>query len=84
MNEDEILNAIKEELNNSIGGDLIKGVDEIGVEESLFNLGLDSLNLVKFIVAIEDRFQIEFEDDDLMGKNWRNYNLIIELIKKRC
>ncbi len=84
MNDNEILEAVKEELNNSIGNDLTKGVNEIGQDESLFNLGLDSLNLVKFIVAVEDRFEIEFEDDDIMGKNWKNYNTIIELIKKRC
>ncbi|MBR4879987.1 MAG: acyl carrier protein [Clostridia bacterium] len=41
--------------------------DEITVEATLDDLGLDSLDVVEIIMASEDEFDITIEDDALTG-----------------
>ena len=56
----EIEKKIREIINNNLSEDIFKDAYEIIKDENLFNLGLDSLNIVKFMIAIEDEYNISF------------------------
>ena len=84
MSEQEIMKKVKSVIDEKLGEELVKTIAEISNDENLYNLGLDSLNVVKLVVGLEDEFDIEFEDDDIAGGNWKNINTIVELLKKRC
>jgi acyl carrier protein len=51
-------------------------------ETSLVELGINSINYISIIVALENRFDMEFEDDMLGIKSFENIKQIIEYIKK--
>lgn len=40
-------------------------IDSVGIEEKLDDLGINSLSFIKIVVAIEEQFKIEFDDEDL-------------------
>lgn len=40
--------------------------EEISIQASLTGLGIDSLKLVELIIAIEDRLNVRFEDEDIL------------------
>ena len=51
--------------------------EELDGNESLyFGLGLDSLSVITFIVAIEKKFNVMIEDEDINFDNLENINLI--------
>ena len=58
-------------------------VERIGLEDNLFNLGLDSMTCMKVIVAIEAEFNFEFNDSDLHVNNFRNLQNLVSYIEKR-
>ena len=51
--------------------------------DNLFGLGLDSLNIINLIIAIENKYNIKFADEDLKLKNWESINNIKEMIEKK-
>jgi len=63
--------------------DMYKDAYEIIKDENLFNLGLDSLNIVKLMIAVEDEYNIVFEDNEIMSGNWKNIASIEQLIKNK-
>ena len=79
----EDIKRIKKVLEEKLGEDLYANIDEIDEEEDLVNIGVDSLNVIKLIVGIEDEFNIHFQDTDIQGKNWKNLKTISNLIKER-
>ena len=44
---------------------------------------LDSINIVELIAAFEEKFNIEFSPDDILGSNWYNANMIIKTIRNK-
>lgn len=58
-------------------------VENIGLEDDLFKIGLDSINSIQVIVAIESVFDIEFEDEDLVDDNVRSIRSIINYLESR-
>lgn len=57
--------------------------DEITSELKLReDLGLDSLNMVELMVAIEDKFNIEIEESDLDPAALQTVSQIYDLIEK--
>lgn len=74
---------IRNVLNEKIGDELYKNVDEIENDDNLFNIGLDSLNIVKLIIAIENEFDIIFDDEEIATTNWKNINSIERMIKNK-
>lgn len=84
MSENEIIERVRNVIDECFGEELVKSIENVENDENLYNIGLDSLNVVKLVVGLEDEFDIEFEDDDIAGGNWKNINIIVELLKKRC
>ena len=83
--EDRVKNErIKECLRDALGSELVYlDISRIQSSDSLIKLGLDSLNVIKLIVAIEDAFGIEFEDEDISIDNWSSIDSIIMLLNRR-
>lgn len=55
---------------------------EINDNDDLINLGLDSLKAIEIVVSIEEKFQIEIDDEDLLVDNFASINCIENLIEK--
>lgn len=72
MNEklEKILNEVNPEIMDSEGLDLID--DEI----------IDSLMIMRIVSMVEERFDIEFDVDDITPENFASPKTIWELIKK--
>ena len=77
------LETIKNVLENKLGDELFVSVDKIGKNDNLFNLGLDSLNVIKLIIGIEEELNIKFQDKDIDSKNWKSIENINKLIEER-
>ncbi|QHE59807.1 acyl carrier protein [Rossellomorea vietnamensis] len=58
-------------------------IDNIALDENLKGLGLDSLNTVNLILALEDSFQIELLDEDLEPDNFSCINTVKSLVKRK-
>ena len=74
---------IRNVINEKIGDELFKNINEVENDENLFNIGLDSLNIVKLIIAIENEFDIIFDDEEIATTNWKNINSIERMIKNK-
>jgi acyl carrier protein len=46
----------------------------------LFQLGLDSLNVVSFLFALEDEFQVEFDVTDLSPEHFSSVAAVTDLL----
>lgn len=79
----EIEKKIRDIINDTLMDDMYKDAYEIIKDENLFNLGLDSLNIVKLMIAVEDEYNIVFEDNEIMSENWKNIASIEQLIKNK-
>lgn len=77
------LEIIKKILENKLGDELLISVDKIDKNDNLFNLGLDSLNVIKLIIGIEEELNIKFYDKDIDSENWKNIENINKLIEER-
>lgn len=56
----------------------IKTVSKIQEHENLSNYGLTSLNGIQLLVLLEEKYNIEFSDDDL---NIENYQTVCKVLK---
>ena len=67
-------------------GFLSKPVDEIDIREDLSECGLNSVNLIKVIITIEDKFSMKFSDEDIIFDHFKCLKDLIEYIqeKKDC
>ena len=45
--------------------------------------GMDSLQVVDLIVALEEKFGIEFQEEDFLLKNFRTIETIIYLVNEK-
>lgn len=57
------------------------GVDEIDPKATLLTYGLDSLDVMDFLLGLEDKFNIRFEINDL--KDVKTIGELLELVKKQ-
>ena len=53
----------------------------INSDINLFTKGLDSLKMIEMIVDLEAAFKIEFNDDDLQGKNFSSIDAITQMMQ---
>lgn len=67
----------------SIIKEILEFNKEIDLDESLGKIGLDSLNSVSLIVMLEDRFDIMFNDSELVFENFLTVNKIIETVQNK-
>ena len=59
-----------------------KTVDELDCESNLFEMGLDSIMVIKLIVLLEEKYNIEFNDTDLSFSNYSTLTGIQNILKK--
>jgi len=62
-------------------GELAVMNDCIKIEDDLRELGFDSLKMAEVIIAIEDEFDICFEDSALNPKFFKTVNDLIKLVE---
>ena len=62
---------------------LLKDITNIDQDDELIEYGLDSLNLVKVVLAIEERYNIEFSEEELEFENFSTLKRIINIIEKK-
>lgn len=76
---------IEKEIRNILKGnvELEIPVDEIAVDASLLELGVDSISMIKIILNIENVFDLIFEDDDLVVENFMNIERLVNYVRKR-
>lgn len=58
-------------------------IKDIKIKDDLYTVGIDSLNVVKIILALEEEFDIEFDDDDINIENFRNLKSIEQLVVEK-
>jgi acyl carrier protein len=56
---------------------------EIADEADLFDIGLDSLKAVEFVLEIEDRYGVFFEFDDISYSKFKTIKSIVALMRKK-
>ncbi|EEB36957.1 acyl carrier protein [Anaerococcus hydrogenalis] len=57
MIRDELLELVRENLDID--------VDEVDFDKAISDYDIDSIDMLDFIMAIEDKYDIEFSDDEL-------------------
>ena len=73
----------KIELKNKLVELCLKETDiKVKPNDNLKSAGIDSLALVSLIVAIEEAFEISFDDSDLEPKNLNTLNDILKIVEK--
>lgn len=70
-------------MESSLGEELLEQADSIKREEDLFLLGLDSMNVIRLIIGIEDEFGIEFLDHEIAKEHWRSIQAIDNIIQRK-
>lgn len=63
--------------------ELTVDVRNIGIEENLMDYGLDSIGMIKIVLAIEEYCKISIPDEDLLIDNFLSINRIVKYIGER-
>ena len=79
------MTVTKKMISDIIGNILDKKILETDYERSLqIEFEMDSIKLVEIVIKLEESFNFEFEDEDLIVENFQNidsiYNIIIKNI----
>jgi acyl carrier protein len=80
INMDNIEKRIRNILNKNIN--LQRSAEQIKIGDGLFAIGMDSLNIIELIVAIEEEFGFEFDNEDLIVNNFRTLKDTIYHVKR--
>ena len=75
--KDELLVIIE----NEIGDDLNMLVYDIPLDDDLFQYGIDSLNIMKVILGIEEKYDIVFDEEELNIENFITINAICHTVE---
>lgn len=77
MNKTEIIKLLADVLHSNVDD-----IDSIRSDVPLSDIGLDSLSFVEFIVALENKYNIEVYDSDLIFENFASINAIFSTLEK--
>lgn len=72
---------LREELKELAKENLDLDVEKIDFTEKIDDLDIDSIDLLDFIMSIEDKYDIEFSDDEL--DNIESLEDILAIIEKK-
>ncbi|MGX5556870.1 phosphopantetheine-binding protein [Bacillus cereus] len=61
--------------------ELTDQIDQLQLKDSLNSIGLSSVSFIKLIVAIENQFDFEFEDEDLNYKVFQTLQDIVNYVE---
>ncbi len=62
---------------------LKKIINEVNNNDDLFALGMDSISSIKIVVALEEEFDFEFEDEKLSFETLHTINNILKYLNQR-
>ncbi|WP_151736042.1 phosphopantetheine-binding protein [Paenibacillus tengchongensis] len=71
---------IREIIKEALGSMLFIDIYEINDDYDLFLIGIDSLNLVQLIFALEEKYEIVFDEDMIDVDRFKTINEIIKTI----
>ena len=54
---------------------------DVGPDADLFRAGLDSLKAVEFVLAIEDRYRVEFRFADITYQRFKTIRSVADLVR---
>ena len=57
-------------------------VEKLNITDNLKDYGLDSIHAIQLIVFLEEKYNIEFDDDDLLFENYDTLEKLIKLLEK--
>ncbi|MCC0804639.1 acyl carrier protein [Methylobacterium sp. W2] len=57
-------------------------IDSLGEDDNLFDKGLDSFGSVQLMLALEERYNIEFPDSLLNRRSFSTIRIIVETVSK--
>lgn len=75
------MNNIIEKINELVKGIVGEEKKQLTSDTPFNEIGLDSLEYMNFIIKVEDAFDIEFEDEDLLFDNYEKVSDFVEKIK---
>ncbi|WP_250886672.1 phosphopantetheine-binding protein [Bacillus sp. SM2101] len=55
---------------------------EFSKEDNLLELGIDSMTFIRLVVEIEDEFDIEIEDEEIILENFESFSSIVQLVER--
>ncbi|WP_027171889.1 acyl carrier protein [Methylobacterium sp. 10] len=61
---------------------LTEVIDSLGEDDNLFDKGLDSFGSVQLMLALEERYNIEFPDNLLNRRSFSTIRIIVETVSK--
>lgn len=68
---------LKENVKSSIN------FDELGVDQSLSDIGFNSVDFVKVAVGMESEFEFELGDDELNFSQFDSIKIIVEFVERK-
>lgn len=75
----EIEASIRDYIIDSLGY-----TDPVKADQSLRESNVfDSTNLVEFVMYLEEEFDIEFEDDDMVAETFETINALIKFVQQK-
>ena len=57
--------------------------EDLDEKQELLSVGLDSLNVIKLIVTLEETFSIRFEDEDLQLKYFHSIDTLSNFVTSK-
>lgn len=79
MIKDEVFSQVKELLLKVLEK---RNNKEIIEKTALSDLGLDSITTISLIILIEEHFNIELDDEDLLFENYSSVERITQMIER--
>ncbi len=83
MKHDQANNSMRETVKAFIKQELSYGLDDFNPEADLIEQGVvDSMSLLRLISFLEEHFQIEVRDEDLVPDNFRSLAAIETFVQR--
>lgn len=77
------MNNLRMILEEAVGTQLVKSVQDIHPDVSLFELGLNSIGFITMIIAIEKHYGISIDQDELDLDRFNSINAIQRCIDEK-
>lgn len=74
----------KDDLNKMISGLMnvdVEYVENIKADEDLMMYGMTSISCIKMIVMLEEKYNFDFKDEDLLFEKYNTFNKLFALLE---
>ncbi|MBU8772046.1 acyl carrier protein [Cytobacillus oceanisediminis] len=58
------------------------GNKELSHDSELLGLGIDSITFIRLVIDLEERFEFEVDDEDIILENFSTLEKVLELVNK--